>query len=90
MSLATIIFSKTFGLLQLYQTSELQTQVIFAINQTLASTAPTVSGEGEVVALDIMAAVLILIDIREEALVDTVKAKVVELHGRLSASLLPC
>ena len=83
MSLATIIFSKTFGLLQLYQTSELQTQVIFAIYQTLAS-------EGEVVALDIMAAVLILIDIREEALVDTVKAKVVELHGRLSASLLPC
>ena len=88
MSLATIIFFKTFGLLQLYQTSELQTQVIFAINQTLASTAPTVSGE--VVALEIMAAVLILIDIREEALVDTVKAKVVELHGRLSASLLPC
>ena len=61
-----------------------QTQVMFAIYQTLASAV-----SGEVVALEAAAEVLILIDIREAALVDRRKAKVVEVPGRVTDSLLP-
>ena len=58
---------------------------LFGIFQTLASAALKISGE--VVVLDIIAEVLI--DIREEALVEMVKTKVVEVQLRLSDSFLP-
>ena len=51
----------------------------------MASAALKISGE--VVVLDIIAEVLI--DIREEALVEMVKAKEVEVQLRLSDSFLP-
>ena len=60
-----------------------QTQVIFAINQTM----DVLTVSRGVVALDIT--VEMLKDIREEALVEMVKAKVVEVQLSLSDSFLP-
>ena len=62
-----------------------------AINQTLALAGLTVTGEAVVLLVSELLVEVgeVAIDIMEEALVEIMKPYAVELHGRVSCSLLP-